>query len=142
VGRYIVNMTRGKDPSMQSSVNPNENVPSAILTLTKNVLGQNVTKSIEPMIKRIGVVETRGEPSLSTTVVPTLALVNVDAKKKKKKQKKKKDPTVIGTSTTRLPDPPKQQVIQLSQSSSPGKPIIFQFNEIVLQRIFPHSQSY
>lgn len=122
MGRYIVNMTRGKDPSMQSSVNPNENVPSAILTLTKNVLGQNVTNSIEPMIKRIGVVETRGEPTLSTTVVPfpTLALVDVDAKKKKKKQKKKKEPTVLASSTTRLPDPPRQDVTYLTQSSQPG----------------------
>lgn len=43
-------MTRGQEPSIQNS-NPSESVPDAILTLSKTVLGQNVTKSIEPLIK-------------------------------------------------------------------------------------------
>ncbi len=35
---------------MQNS-NPSDSVPDAILTLSKTVLGQNVTKTIEPLIK-------------------------------------------------------------------------------------------
>lgn len=95
VGRYIVNMTRGQEPSITNN-NPSENVPDAILTLTKNVLGQNVTKTIEPMIKRIGVVETRDDPALDTTIAPELILNatsaqlhTVDAKKSKKQKKQK-----------------------------------------------------
>lgn len=60
-------MTR-KEPSITNH-NPSENVPNAILTLTKNVLGQNVTKKIEPMIKRIGIVETRDDPALESTTL-------------------------------------------------------------------------
>lgn len=92
-------MTRGQEASITNN-NPSENVPDAILTLTKNVLGQNVTKSIEPMIKRIGVVETRDDPALmSTTILPTqelllnatgLPLQTIDAKKKKSKKQKTK----------------------------------------------------
>lgn len=99
VGRYIVNMTRGQEPSITNN-NPSQNVPDAILTLTKNVLGQNVTKTIEPMIKRIGVVETRDDPALSPTVSPSYELLlnatasssilSVDAKKKKTKKQKTK----------------------------------------------------
>lgn len=99
VGRYIVNMTRGQEASITNN-NPSENVPDAILTLTKNVLGQNVTKSIEPMIKRIGVVETRDDPALVSSPVPPpselllnateSSLQTVDAKKKKKKPKTKR----------------------------------------------------
>lgn len=100
VGRYIVNMTRGGQEASITNNNPSENVPDAILTLTKNVLGQNVTKTIEPMIKRIGVVETRDDPALLSTIAPPSneLLVNatsatfemVDAKKKKQKKQKTK----------------------------------------------------
>lgn len=101
VGRYIVNMTRGQEASITNN-NPSQNVPDAILTLTKNVLGQNVTKTIEPMIKRIGVVETRDDPALTSAIsspnelslnATSLPVLTVDAKMKKKKQKtKRKDP--------------------------------------------------
>lgn len=107
-----MNMTRGQEASITNN-NPSENVPDAILTLTKNVLGQNVTKTIEPMIKRIGVVETRDDPALmSTTIMPlTEFALNstapsfqmLDAKKKKKKQKtKRKDQPVT---TEQLTEP-------------------------------------
>lgn len=43
-------MTRGQEPTIQNN-NPSESVPDAILTLSKTVLGQNVTKTIEPLIK-------------------------------------------------------------------------------------------
>ena len=91
-------MTRGQEASITNN-NPSQNVPDAILTLTKNVLGQNVTKTIEPMIKRIGVVETRDDPALTSTISPANELllnatsssgIIVDAKKKKKKQKTKR----------------------------------------------------
>lgn len=69
-------MTRRQDTSItNNNNNPSENVPNAILTLTKNVLGQNVTKTIEPMIKRFSVVETRDDPSLlDTTITETTSL--------------------------------------------------------------------
>lgn len=100
-----MNMTRGQEASITNN-NPSENVPDAILTLTKNVLGQNVTKSIEPMIKRIGVVETRDDPALLSTVAPTNELllntsslllqtdINGKAKKTKKQKTKRKDQPV------------------------------------------------
>lgn len=92
-------MTRGGQEGSITNNNPSENVPDAILTLTKNVLGQNVTKTIEPMIKRIGVVETRDDPALLSTVAPidnellvnaTSAAFQIDAKKKKAKKQKTK----------------------------------------------------
>lgn len=125
VGRYIVNMTRGQEASITNN-NPSENVPDAILTLTKNVLGQNVTKSIEPMIKRIGVVETRDDPELSSPVPPSKPPVNelllnatessqqtVDAKKKKKKQK------------TKRKDQPAEQLIDKVESFTESRKISF-----------------
>lgn len=117
-------MTRGQETSITNH-NPSENVPNAILTLTKNVLGQNVTKNmVEPVIKRFSVVETRDDPSITTTVnyppssfndlevaasdsslqassaiaAAAASLDDIDAKKKKKtttKQKtKRKDQNV------------------------------------------------
>jgi hypothetical protein len=65
-------MTRGQEASITNN-NPSENVPNAILTLTKNVLGQNVTKTIEPMIKRFSVVETRDDPALLTASASPLS---------------------------------------------------------------------
>jgi hypothetical protein len=99
-------MTRGQETSVthNNSNHPSQNVPNAILTLTKNVLGQNVTKTIEPMIKRFSVVETRDDPSLltsSSTLLPPLLgqppvvaqLQQLDEKKKKttKTKIKRKD---------------------------------------------------
>lgn len=69
-------MTRGQETSITNN-NPSENVPNAILTLTKNVLGQNVTKTIEPMIKRFSVVETRDDPSPSLLDTPLLETTTI-----------------------------------------------------------------
>lgn len=45
VGRYIINMTRGgEDPNLP------EDVPGAIYTISKNVLGRNVTDTISPLV--------------------------------------------------------------------------------------------
>lgn len=107
-------MTRGGQETSITNHNPPENVPNAILTLTKNVLGQNVTKNmVEPVIKRFSVVETRDDPALSTIYVPaasssspfndinsvavnvpSASLEDIDAKKKKtttKNKTKRKD---------------------------------------------------
>lgn len=46
VGRYIVNMTRGVDTEPLTG-----EVPSAIYTLSKNVLGRNVTDTIAPFVR-------------------------------------------------------------------------------------------
>lgn len=42
------------DSEVDESSSTHQSVPDAILTLTKNVLGQNMTKTIEPLIKRVG----------------------------------------------------------------------------------------
>lgn len=116
VGRYIVNMTRGQETSITNH-NPSENVPNAILTLTKNVLGQNVTKTmVEPVIKRFSVVETHDDPTIGTihsppssfndidaasSAIQSASFEEIDAKKKKtttKQKTKRKDqqkPTVV-----------------------------------------------
>lgn len=64
-------------------------MPDAILTLTKNVLGQNMTRTIEPLIKRVSIVETADEPTDIRASTPALAL-NPDSKKKRKKNKIKR----------------------------------------------------
>ncbi|KAJ3639884.1 hypothetical protein Zmor_003255 [Zophobas morio] len=47
VGRYLVNMTQGEVDNSKLS----EEVPSAIYTISKNVLGRNVTDSIAPLVR-------------------------------------------------------------------------------------------
>ena len=49
VGSYIVNMTRGVD----SSENPSKELPSALYTISKNILGKNVTDSIAPIVRGV-----------------------------------------------------------------------------------------
>lgn len=73
VGRYIVNITKGQEPSAVNSVNKDtkENIPAAILTLTSSVWGPNVTKSIEPLIKRVGGSEVELSPEIPTTSTTT-----------------------------------------------------------------------
>lgn len=48
VGRYLVNMTRGGGEGYNKI---SEEVPSAIYTITKNVLGRNVTDTIAPLVR-------------------------------------------------------------------------------------------
>ncbi|KAF5300958.1 hypothetical protein FQA39_LY10928 [Lamprigera yunnana] len=45
VGRYIINMTRGVEDSTFQ-----EDVPSAVYTISKNILGRNVTETIKPLV--------------------------------------------------------------------------------------------
>ena len=49
VGSYIVNMTRG----VENSENPSKELPSAIYTISKNLLGRNVTDSIAPLVRGV-----------------------------------------------------------------------------------------
>lgn len=49
VGNFIVNMTRGVD----NSDNPSKELPSAIYTISKNILGRNVTDSIAPLVRGV-----------------------------------------------------------------------------------------
>ncbi|XP_074105190.1 uncharacterized protein LOC141531342 [Cotesia typhae] len=49
VGNFIVNMTRGVD----NSDNPSKELPSAIYTISKNILGRNVTDSIVPLVRGV-----------------------------------------------------------------------------------------
>ncbi|XP_058055761.1 serine proteinase stubble [Anopheles bellator] len=66
VGRYIVNITKGQEASAITQVDPDtqETVPEALLTLTKTVLGRNITRPFEPLIKRVGT----GEPAVGAAV--------------------------------------------------------------------------
>lgn len=49
VGSYIVNMTRGVDSSDPSKAL----LPSALYTISKNILGRNVTDSIAPLVRGV-----------------------------------------------------------------------------------------
>lgn len=49
VGSYIVNMTRG----VENSNYPPKELPSAIYTISKNILGRNVTDSIAPLVRGV-----------------------------------------------------------------------------------------
>jgi len=57
VGQLIVNMTRGKDTLLAQENLSKMNVSHAILTITKNLLGKNVTKAIKPLEKREAEIE-------------------------------------------------------------------------------------
>nr|CAI5825429.1 unnamed protein product [Callosobruchus analis] len=46
VGRYLVNMTRGEDTV-------SSDVPTALYTISKNVLGRNVTDTIAPLVREV-----------------------------------------------------------------------------------------
>lgn len=93
VGRLIVNMTRGQSVSLtDSNVKPSDSVPDAILTLTKNVLGQNVTKKIEPFIKRVEeplVVQTHNKPSYSIASYDNSEETTTKKSKRKNPKKQK-----------------------------------------------------
>lgn len=46
VGRYLVNITRNGEPN-----NVSPEVPSALYTISKNVLGRNVTDTLAPIVR-------------------------------------------------------------------------------------------
>jgi len=49
VGRYLVNITRGRDTDGDKT--DTENLSGAIYTISKNVLGPNVTETIAPLVR-------------------------------------------------------------------------------------------
>ncbi|XP_011173476.1 proclotting enzyme isoform X1 [Solenopsis invicta] len=49
VGNYLVNMTRG----VEISDYPPKELPSALYTISKNILGRNVTDSIAPLVRGV-----------------------------------------------------------------------------------------
>lgn len=70
-------------------------VPDAILTLTKNVLGQNMTKTIEPLIKRVGMMT-----KLDTQEPPAIGhRIDGDEQKRKKHEVDKKKDDSNGNDT-------------------------------------------
>ncbi|XP_073996005.1 proclotting enzyme isoform X2 [Rhodnius prolixus] len=50
VGRYLVNYTRS-EPTVAPLEETNEDLPGAIYTISKNVLGRNVTDTIAPLVR-------------------------------------------------------------------------------------------
>lgn len=107
VGSFLVNITRGANGDHRSDMqlissssmnlnkpNPSINnqlqfdstekdesaqsVPDAILTLTKNVLGQNMTKTIEPLIKRVHTPIVMQEHVPTTSTERTLSTAEKD----------------------------------------------------------------
>lgn len=70
-----------------SSSSSDNSVPDAILTLTKNVLGQNMTKTIEPFIKRrISMNNKQGEKHELITINHNIDIDEMTEKKRKKHQ--------------------------------------------------------
>ncbi|XP_043273511.1 proclotting enzyme isoform X2 [Venturia canescens] len=79
VGSYIVNMTRG----VENSESPSKELPSAIYTISKNILGRNVTDSIAPLVRGVGIplrqTANRTGPLASSSTEKTVeTLVNRD----------------------------------------------------------------
>lgn len=66
VGSYIVNMTRGGE----NSSNPSKELPSAIYTISKNILGRNVTDSIAPLVRGVKLSTKPTTTTTSTTPLP------------------------------------------------------------------------
>lgn len=98
------------DSEVVVSSSTQQSVPDAILTLTKNVLGQNMTKTIEPLIKRVGVSNNHNgnamEPQKESKIDKQTLSEKIDmaamAEKKRKKHQAvhpKKETTTASSST-------------------------------------------
>lgn len=70
-------------------------VPDAILTLTKNVLGQNMTKTIEPLIKRVGMIT-----KVETAQAPHAIMDKLDTDTNKRKKHETVTEKVAEATTT------------------------------------------
>lgn len=132
-------MTRGQDTNNgnnQQTSGSGESIPDAILTLTKNVLGQNVTKTIEPLIKRVGDVDHQHSSIISDH--------HHHRRKKKRDHSTKKEhlstqsiTTIGGTQSTPLTNSSKNQLeegattesspLTISSSVVPGKLLTIDF---------------
>lgn len=61
--------------------------PDALLTITNNLLRDNVTKTIEPLIKRVGISQTEKESKMDThTLNEKIDMAALEEKKRKKHQ--------------------------------------------------------
>ncbi|XP_076296324.1 proclotting enzyme isoform X1 [Lasioglossum baleicum] len=75
VGSYIVNMTRG----VENSNYPPKELPSAIYTISKNILGRNVTDSIAPLVRGVALplrtpaISSDSPTSYSASTSPTVS---------------------------------------------------------------------
>ncbi|XP_020287106.1 proclotting enzyme-like isoform X2 [Pseudomyrmex gracilis] len=67
VGNYIVNMTKG----VEVLDHPPKELPSAIYTISKNILGRNVTDSIAPLVRGVAL-PLRQTITSSTTQAPLI----------------------------------------------------------------------
>ncbi|KZC09041.1 Proclotting enzyme [Dufourea novaeangliae] len=72
VGSYIVNMTRG----VENSNYPPKELPSAIYTISKNILGRNVTDSIAPLVRGVALPPLRRTTPIT---VPDQSFVTSDS---------------------------------------------------------------
>ncbi|KAK2580753.1 hypothetical protein KPH14_011378 [Odynerus spinipes] len=70
VGSYIVNMTRG----VETSNSPPKELPSALYTISKNILGLNVTDSIAPLVRRGVSLTSKPSSKLQTTTTTTTTI--------------------------------------------------------------------
>lgn len=90
-----------------------QSVPDALLTITKNVLGQNMTKTIEPLIKRVGVVHPVKEAKIDKQTLSEKIDMAALAEKKRKKHQAvhtKKETTQHTTVSTTIAVPGKFDV--------------------------------
>lgn len=79
----LISSSGSSDTSISSV--PAPSVPDAILTLTKNVLGQNMTKTIEPLIKRVGI-DANPEKQDFSAISEKIDMASLAEKKRKKHQ--------------------------------------------------------
>ncbi|XP_050519577.1 proclotting enzyme [Diabrotica virgifera virgifera] len=89
VGRYLVNMTRGGENSNSIS----SDVPSALYTLSKNVLGRNVTDTIAPFVREAlpAIVDNDGEESNNDKNPNKIKKYKIDVNNQNSKIDDKKD---------------------------------------------------
>lgn len=73
--------------STDISTSTTQSIPDALLTITNNVLGENVTKTIEPLIKRVGISQPDKETTIDTqTLNEKIDMAALAEKKRKKHQ--------------------------------------------------------
>lgn len=97
---------RATTPKVAILEQRNDNIPEALLTLTSNVLGKNLTKTIEPLFKRVTQSATEGthQTKLEDEEATKKSKSKTKTKKKKRENPKTKitnvSPTTSTTTTT------------------------------------------
>ncbi|VEN58614.1 unnamed protein product [Callosobruchus maculatus] len=87
VGRYLVNMTRGEDTV-------SSDVPTALYTISKNVLGRNVTDTIAPLVREVLPVDIdpQGNKQDIIQADDKIGVESVKVESKLEDEKKEEDP--------------------------------------------------